>query len=38
MKFCKFIASIYRHTLTSFGRFNLMFNKLALIFLGVAYL
>jgi len=35
MKFCQFIASIYPHMLTSFGRFNLIFNKLALIFLGV---
>jgi len=35
MKFCQFIASIYSHTLTSFGRFNLIFNKMALIFLGV---
>ena len=35
MKFRKFIASIYPHMLTSFGRFNLIFNKMALIFLGV---
>ena len=35
MKFCQFIASIYSHMLTSFGRFNLIFNKMALIFLGV---
>jgi len=35
VKFCKFIASIYPHMLTSFDRFNLIFNKMALIFLGV---
>jgi len=35
MKFCEFIASIYPHMFTSFGRFNLIFNKMALIFLGV---
>jgi len=35
MKFCQFIASIYPLMLTSFGQFNLIFNKLALIFLGV---
>jgi len=35
MKFCQSIASIYSHMLTSFGRFNLIFNKMALIFLGV---
>jgi len=35
MKFYKFISSIYPHMLTSFGRFNLIFNKMALIFLGV---
>jgi len=33
MKFCQFIASIYPHMLTSFGRFNLIFNKMPLIFL-----
>jgi len=32
IKFCQFIASIYPHMLTSFGRFNLIFNKMALIF------
>jgi len=31
----KFIASTYPHTLTSFDRFNLIFNKMALIFLEV---
>jgi len=35
VKFCQFIASIYPHMLTTFGRFNLIFNKMALIFLGV---
>ena len=35
MKFCQFIASIYPHMPTSFDRLNLIFNKLALIFLGV---
>ena len=35
MKFCQFIVSIYPHTLTGFGRFNLIFNKLTLIFLVV---
>ena len=35
VKFCHFIVSIYPHMLASFGRFNLIFNKMALIFLGV---
>jgi len=35
VKFFQFIASIYPHMLTSFGRFNLIFNKMALIFPGV---
>jgi len=35
VKFCQIIASIYPHMLTGFGRFNLIFNKMALIFLGV---
>ena len=35
MQFCQFIANIYPHMPTSFGQFNLIFNKLALIFLGV---
>ena len=35
VKFCTFVASIYPHMLTSFGQFNLIFNKMALIFLGV---
>jgi len=35
VKFCQFIASIYPQMLTSFGRFNVIFNKMVLIFLGV---
>jgi len=35
MKFCQFVASLYPHILTSFGRFILIFNKTAFIFLGV---
>jgi len=35
VKFCQFIAIIYPHMPTSFGRFNLIFNKIALIFLKV---
>ena len=35
MKFCQFIASIYPHMPTNFGRFILLFNKMALIFQGV---
>jgi len=35
VKVCQFIASIYPHMLTNFGRFILLFNKMALIFLGV---
>ena len=35
MKFCRFVASVYPHMLTDFGRFNLIFNKMALIFTGV---
>jgi len=35
MKFCQFIASTYPHMPTSFDRFNLIFNKMALIFLEV---
>jgi len=34
MKFCHYVASLYLHILTNFGRFVLIFNKLALIFLG----
>jgi len=35
MELCQFIARIYPHMLTSFGQFNLVLNKMALIFLGV---
>jgi len=35
VKFCHFVASIYLHTPTNFGRLILLFNKMALIFLGV---
>jgi len=35
MKFCQFVASLHPHTLTSFGRVILIFNKMALIFLEV---
>jgi len=35
MKFCQYVASLYLHILTSFGRFILIFNKMALIFLQV---
>ena len=35
VKLRQFIASIYPNILTSFGRFNLIFNKMALIFIGV---
>jgi len=35
MKFCQFVASLYLHIPTSFGRFILLFNKMALIFLEV---
>jgi len=35
VKFRQFITSIYPRMLTSFGRFNLIFNKIALVFLGV---
>jgi len=27
MKFCQFIASLYPHTFTNFGRFALIFNR-----------
>jgi len=33
VKFCQFIASIYPNKLTSFRRFSLIFNEMALIFL-----
>jgi len=35
VKFCQFIAITYPHMPTSFDRFSLIFNKMALIFLGV---
>jgi len=35
MKFCQYIASLYPHIFTNFGRFVLIFNKMAFIFLGV---
>ena len=35
MKFCRYVASLYRHIFTNFGGFILIFNKIALIFLGV---
>jgi len=34
VKFCVYIASLYPHISTNFDRFILMFNKMALIFLG----
>ena len=34
-KFCQHVTSLYLHILTNFGRFVLIFNKMALIFLGV---
>jgi len=36
VKFCRYVASLYLHRLTNFGRFVLIFNKMALIFLGVS--
>ena len=35
VKFCHSVASVYPHTITNFGRFILIFNKMALIFLEV---
>ena len=35
MKFCQYVASLYLHIFTNFGRFILIFNKIALNFLGV---
>jgi len=35
VKFCRFVASLHPHVRTNFGRFILIFNKMALIFLGV---
>jgi len=34
VKFCQYVASLYAHSFTSFGRFILLFNKMALFFLG----
>jgi len=35
VKFCQFVASVNPHMLTNSGRFILLFNKMALIFIGV---
>jgi len=35
VKFCQYVTSLYLHLLTKFGRFVLIFNKIALIFPGV---
>jgi len=35
VKFCQFVASLYLRIFTNFDPFVLMFNKVALIFLGV---
>jgi len=35
VKFRQFVASLYPHTHTNFGRFTLIFNKMVFIFLGV---
>jgi len=35
VKFCQYITSLYLHIFTNFGRFMLIFDKMALIFLGV---
>jgi len=35
VKFCQFVASIYPHMLTNFGQCISVFNKTALLFLGV---
>ena len=35
VKFCQLVVSSYLHIFTNFGRFTLIFNKMALIFLGV---
>ena len=35
MKFCQCVADLYLHIFTNFGRFVLIFKKMALIFLGV---
>jgi len=35
VKFCQYVPSVHSLMLTNFGRFFLIFNKIALIFLGV---
>jgi len=35
MKFFQFVVSLYPHMLSNFGRFILIFNKMALIFLKI---
>ena len=35
VKFCQYVASLYLHIFTNFARYILIFNKIALIFLGV---
>jgi len=35
VKFCKFVVRVYPHMRTNFGRFFLILNKMALIFLRV---
>jgi len=35
VKFCPFVANLYPHMSTNFGRFILILNKMALIFLGI---
>ena len=35
VKFCKYVASLYLDIFASFGRFILIFNKIALIILAV---
>jgi len=35
MEFCQFVTGLYPHMFTKFSRFNLIFNKMALIFLEV---
>jgi len=35
MKFCRYVANVYLHIFTNFGRFIFTFNTIALIFLGV---
>jgi len=34
-KFCEFVVSLNSHKHVKFGRFNLIFNKMALTFIGV---